>query len=1089
MQKLPRINVLHVITGLPLGGAESIVYTLAKNADRSRFNFIFCCLDDEGHLAKEIKKESLEVFCLREERYRFAWRQFYNLYRLIKKKKIDIVHTHLYKADFWGRLVAWAAGVPVICKSEHTVSHPMRLGVWSAIRPPFYNIMKILGMNRFLDANTNAVIYDTNYARSSFLGNKFDSGKHHVVSGGVSVSRLDVREDKAELRLKLGVAQEDFFVIIAGRLMERKGHRYLFEAFSTLTGNYPNLKLLVVGGGPLENDLKVLTQRLGINERVIFTGKVENAPEYIKASDLLVLPSWREALGLVFLEAMYLGVPVIGANEAGIPEVIKDGVNGYLVKVKDPVSIREAILKVLNNPVQVKNMVERGRERFNSEFSEEKFTRKYEDIYIDSLRFKGLKVEGLKNLAERKENNLRVMFFGDLVLNQRGIPQGVFREVSKLFEEADLVIGNLESPLPGSAENHLKIPRVIADAGSFKNITRLGADVFCLANNHAYDALEDGYLKTVDYLKNNSMLYLGAGLSAEEAARPLIIERNGFRISILNYLGKDTNPCLPEDSKIKLNFFDLDRAASELNDLKNKTDLRIVVLHWGREYTYQPTDKQRSVARWLCDSGADAVVGHHTHIIQPVERYKNSVIAYGLGNFYFPDIWFGGRWHRKWQASARQSIILDAVFFQKGLKEIDLHKTMKRNMVLQLERSCKIKEKRIHLGYVLDSYPKDAPTFIVNEIVDMREHGYQVSLFSVYRTKGLAKNSVVLPDVNLVYAKNTLAILAAHLNFLLRSPRKYLWLLKNNRSYGGKKIFYKGVYFAHKAAVLGVKQLHAHFAWDAAYIARLISYLTGIPYSLSIHARDLYVEAERLKEKIVDAKFVVTCVKDNKLRLLNRFGRKLEDKIAVIYHGVNTELFKPAPCGEEDVDILSVGRLVEKKGFKYLVRALGILKREGMKTRCAIVGAPEKGFLKEYEDFKKEIEREDLEENIKIIAPMPAKELVEHYRRAKIFALPCIVDGTGDRDGIPNVLAEAMAMEKAVVSTNSENIREIVTHKKEGILIGEKDAEALALSLKKLLGDQDYRKSLGRAAREKIVKDFDSQRHIKDLICLFEANR
>lgn len=242
-----KTNLLHIISLLPIGGAEHILFTLSKNIDKNRFNLIFCCLDGEGYLAERIKEEGFTVHCLKVSRQRYCYRQMFNLYKLLKKEKIDIVHTHLYKADFWGRLAAFIAGVPVICKTEHSVQHPMIFGVWSKWRSPIYNIMKLLGINMFLDWRTDGIIYNTKYAMVSFLGEKNNSGKHFVVPGAEAKDILTVSASKDTLRNKLGFSLDDFIIIIVGRLIERKGHKYLLEAFAELSFGEKMFQKIILG--------------------------------------------------------------------------------------------------------------------------------------------------------------------------------------------------------------------------------------------------------------------------------------------------------------------------------------------------------------------------------------------------------------------------------------------------------------------------------------------------------------------------------------------------------------------------------------------------------------------------------------------------------------------------------------------------------------------------------------------------------------------------------------------------------------------------------------------------------------------------
>ena len=285
------------------------------------------------------------------------------------------------------------------------------------------------------------------------------------------------------------------------------------------------------------------------------------------------------------------------------------------------------------------------------------------------------------------------MFFGDLALNitpnrdlrRNDYDYNIFGNVTQLFKQADLVIGNLESPLPGDGrENLLKKPRVIANSDTFEHLVELNPTILCLANNHMYDALEIGYKKTINFLHENNISYLGAGFSIEEAGRPLIIEKNGVRLGLLNYITKDTNPNLPENRNFELSFFDLDKAIRDLKDLYSITDIRIIMLHWGIEYFRIPTPDQQRIAKTLSESGANFIMGHHSHTVQPVVRYNNSLIAYGLGNFFFPNIYFDGRLHREWEKPNRRSVIIDITIHKNGSYNYLLHNTNYTNESINL---------------------------------------------------------------------------------------------------------------------------------------------------------------------------------------------------------------------------------------------------------------------------------------------------------------------------------------------------------------------------------------------------------------------
>ncbi len=288
------------------------------------------------------------------------------------------------------------------------------------------------------------------------------------------------------------------------------------------------------------------------------------------------------------------------------------------------------------------------------------------------------------------DKGIRIIFFGDLApikgIDDSDRETNIFNDIPDLFKSADLVIGNLESPLQGNGdENLLKKPRVIAVPNTFENILKLRPSILCLANNHIYDSLEEGYKRTTDFLKNNDIEYIGAGFSSEEASKSLIVEKNDFKIGVLNYLTKDTNPCLPDDCKIRLNFFDLEQALSDIRNLENKVDIRIVVLHWGLDYCCFPSPRQRDVACALSRAGADIIVGTHAHVIQPVEKIGKTLVAYGLGNFYFPDFIFNNE-KRVWAKENKESLILDVALKEKGIDSTKYYKTIQRGNRIGLHK-------------------------------------------------------------------------------------------------------------------------------------------------------------------------------------------------------------------------------------------------------------------------------------------------------------------------------------------------------------------------------------------------------------------
>jgi len=245
---------------------------------------------------------------------------------------------------------------------------------------------------------------------------------------------------------------------------------------------------------------------------------------------------------------------------------------------------------------------------------------------------------------------MKVSFLGDISLNDNYIElykEGInpFEELEPLLNSSDLVIGNLECMAMGEeGENLLKQPRLTTTAATLNYLKNIHLKVACLAHNHVYDHLEDGFRKTIDFLNQNELLYLGAGFNIQEAAKPLLLTQDEITVALLNYVTNDTNPNIPFGANVCLNMFDLGKCKQDISQLKKRVNHIVLSLHWGGrvEGGFFPDWNQPMIARELIDAGADLIIGHHSHTIQPYEVYKGKYIFYSLGNFCFSDYWFEG---------------------------------------------------------------------------------------------------------------------------------------------------------------------------------------------------------------------------------------------------------------------------------------------------------------------------------------------------------------------------------------------------------------------------------------------------------------
>jgi len=417
------------------------------------------------------------------------------------------------------------------------------------------------------------------------------------------------------------------------------------------------------------------------------------------------------------------------------------------------------------------------------------------------------------------------------------------------------------------------------------------------------------------------------------------------------------------------------------------------------------------------------------------------------------------------------------------------------------------------LIYLVGTYPSLTTTFIDREIRTLRGWGIDVRVIAMRRPPAeLPLSADQREDTSgILYLTPPPRgqLIAAHAHFLVRRPlvllRVLLYLLTRPHPDWRARLktllhVGEGVYAAWLVRDLSFRELHAHFADRAATIALVMGRLLGKPYSLSIHAgADIFVNPVLLPEKIRAARHVATCTAYNKAYLLAVVGPDVAGKISCIPHGLELERYRPAPHtngtqangsqGKEPHTnganangayangrpvILSVGQLAERKGLEPLLEGCDALRKRGYEFDVHIVGqGPQRARL------EATIDRLGLGDTVTLHGALPHEAVIDQYERATLFALPCIRTADGDIDGIPNVLAEAMAMELPVVSTRLSAIPELVRDGENGLLVSPGDPEALAGALARLLDCPSLGRELGRNGRRFVLESFDVTRNVR----------
>jgi colanic acid/amylovoran biosynthesis glycosyltransferase len=385
------------------------------------------------------------------------------------------------------------------------------------------------------------------------------------------------------------------------------------------------------------------------------------------------------------------------------------------------------------------------------------------------------------------------------------------------------------------------------------------------------------------------------------------------------------------------------------------------------------------------------------------------------------------------------------------------------------------------IGYVLKMYPRFSETFITNEIPAHEAAGIDLEIFSLKPPlDGRFHESLARVRAPVTYLSAGGSKGSTVWEALKRASAQLpgLWDEMTQLVAVDVDDAMHAVELSCHVRNRAITHLHAHFGSVATTVARLAARLTGVSYSFTAHAKDIFhedVDPSDVTAKLQEATSVVT-VSDFNLSYLRRHYGAAAARAVRIYNGLDLDRFPYRAPLDRPPLVVSVGRLVEKKGFPVLIDACQLLRGAGHEFRCRIVGA---GPLED--ELKFQVEAARLGDCVELAGPLPQEVVRCIVEDASVFAAPCVIAADGNRDGLPTVLLEAMALGTPCVATDVTGIPEIVKHGQTGLLVPQRDARALADSIATLLHDAELRVSLASSARAMIDKDFDIHRQAETL--------
>ena len=406
------------------------------------------------------------------------------------------------------------------------------------------------------------------------------------------------------------------------------------------------------------------------------------------------------------------------------------------------------------------------------------------------------------------------------------------------------------------------------------------------------------------------------------------------------------------------------------------------------------------------------------------------------------------------------------------------------------------------LAYILKGYPRISETFISNEILLLEKLGFRMHLFPMRQPREtFSHDSVKQIQAAVDYLPTDLLLdlprlIAPNILAAVRKPGLYRSALglaarrfRRTRKSATFKHLFQGGYLAEKHLCTNpaIIHLHGHFAHSPTSVTMFAAHLSQLPFSFTAHAKDIYTShPDQLREKMAKASFVVTCTRHNK-EYLEDIGAGNAPRIHCIYHGIDLSLFKrsqqPTTCSPP-YRLLTVARITEKKGLPTVYQALRILADQQVPFQHSLIGDGD-----DRDQILELITKLDLQSCCQLLGTRTHREVLEQFKRSDLFVLGCEIAENGDRDGIPNVLVESLAMGVPAVSTTVSALPELLIDGRTGITVEPKNSAAFAQAIIRLLTDSTLRERVIREGSAFVHDHFDNKKLITELAAAFTSRQ
>jgi glycosyltransferase involved in cell wall biosynthesis len=375
------VHVMHLRSNFGgWGGVEPLLLSLAGRATPTRFRVSVVSFRDPAFprnlLVEEALRRRIKVKLLPWNRWNpYPW-TFFLLQRLLRREGVGLVHVH----DPMTTLLGWATvktgGPPVVATVHGWIRQPARVRVLEAVA-------------RRALRHLPAVLVPTDALRQELIRDGVSAGRLHVVRYALEPRELDWFRLRQSTRREYMLGSDDPVIGMFGRLSQEKGIWVFLRAIQAVIAEIPRARVFLVGAGPLESAVRAEVRRANLDGHVIVTGFVEEVPPFLACVDVVVLASLTEGLPILLLEAMSAAKPIVASSVGGVPEVVVEGQNGYLVPPGDPAALAKAIALLIQDPERARAMGRNGQEVFQGRFCIERMVRETEQIYLRVLAADG----------------------------------------------------------------------------------------------------------------------------------------------------------------------------------------------------------------------------------------------------------------------------------------------------------------------------------------------------------------------------------------------------------------------------------------------------------------------------------------------------------------------------------------------------------------------------------------------------------------------------------------------------------------------------------------------------------------------------